>query len=164
MTRPTRTTAELIAASEHLHYEIWMFVALANGMASGIVGQGPINNALLESFTVHGRILLDFLYSDKPQADDVIAEDFFPDPDQWLQSRPPKTDLLKSVHRRVAKEVAHLTYARQVVTPETKPWPFVQVANDVNAVFSRFLSKVPLNSLGPNWEDLKRQRREGEAA
>jgi len=163
-TRTTRTRAELIEASDHLHYEIWMFLALANGMASGVAGQGPLNNALLESFTIHARILLDFLYATKPQADDVIAEDFFPELAAWRDSRPQKSDLLASVHRRVAKEVAHLTYARQVVTADTKPWAFIQIANEVNAAFVAFLSIVPIDHLGDKWKDLKRQRAEGEAA
>ena len=162
--RTTRTQAKLIDASDHLHYEISMFLALANGMASGVAGQGPLNNALLESFTIHARILLDFLYAAKPQRDDVIAEDFFPEPSAWYDSRLKKSDLLASVHRRVAKEVAHLTYARQEVTPDTKPWAFVQIANEVNAAFGAFLSIVPINHLGDKWKDLKRQRTEGEAA
>ena len=140
-----------------------MFISLANGMATGLIGEGPLGNATLEAFTVHARILLDFLYAEKPQADDVIAEDFFSDPAIWLRGRPDKSELLASVHRRVAKEVAHLTYARLEVTPETKPWHFAQLAAEVDAAFAKFLSMVPLQVLGSKWEDIKRQRA-GEAA
>jgi hypothetical protein len=139
-----------------------MFQTLANALATGVFGQGVLNNALLESFTVHARILLDFLYADRLQKDDVIANDFFPDPVAWNTSRPPKSDTLQNIHRRVAKEVAHLTYARQEVTPETKPWPFLEIANEISTAFSEFLSLVPAELLGPRWKDYKATKQENE--
>ena len=66
-------------ASDHLFYEIWMLQSVIKGIASGIAGESIINNALLESFGIHARAVLDFLYSNKPKVDDVIAEDFFSD-------------------------------------------------------------------------------------
>jgi hypothetical protein len=130
-----------------------MFQSLANGLASGVFGQGVLANALLESFTVHARIMLDFLYPRNPQKDDVISDDFFyEDPSVWQEVRPPKSESLQKVHRRVAKEVAHLTYARQEVTPEAKPWPFLEIANEVTQVFSEFVNHVPEHLLGPRWQ------------
>jgi len=99
MVRKKRSKEELRNASDHLHYEIWMFTSLASGLASGISGQGVINNALLESFTIHARNLLDFLYAGKPQKDDVIAKDFLEDPSEWHNARPPKSETLQKVHR-----------------------------------------------------------------
>jgi hypothetical protein len=141
-----------------------MLLALADGMASGAAGPGPLNNALLESFTIHTRVLLDFLYAEKLQTDDVVAEDFFSEPSLWLSVRPVKSDCLASVHKRVGKEIAHLTYARLDVTPEAKPWLYAPIANEVNAAFSVFLSLAPIQSLGDKCKDLKRQRGHGEAA
>ena len=158
MRRKRRSEDELRSASDSLHYEFWMFMSLAQGLASGISGQGVLNNALLESFTIHARILLDFLYAEKPWEDDVIAEDFFDDPAAWYEARPAKSEKVEIVHRRVGKEVAHLTYARQEVTPETKPWPFIEIANEVNAGFSKFLSLVSPHLLGPRWDGYKRER------
>jgi hypothetical protein len=152
MTRANRSREELLAASDHLHYEIQMFRTLALAMASGISGQGPLNNALLESFTVHTRALLDFLYAAKPRPDDVIAEDFLP-PDEWLAQRPVKSKLLEGIHLRVGKEVAHLTYARQAVTEETKVWHFAQIAKEVTAAVNKFLALVPRDLLGPRWSE-----------
>jgi len=51
----------------------------------------------------------------------------------------------------VGKEVAHLTYARQDVTPETKPWPFVEIVTEVNSIFSKFFDLIPHDLLGPRW-------------
>lgn len=157
MPRKVRTVEELREASNHLHYEIWMLTSLANGIASGIPGQGPIANALLESFVIHVRAVMDFLYADKPQVDDVIAEDFFDTPDQWTKMRSALSELLSQAKRRAGKEVAHLTYARLDVTPETKPWPFVQITNEISTVIKTFIENVPKNKLGSQWQPLGEQ-------
>ncbi len=150
--REKRTPELLQKASDHLHYEIWMLRTLARALASRKSGQGAINNALLESFTIHARILLDFLYADKPWPDDVIAEDFFDRPERWHVARPPKSEELKTLDRRVGKEIAHLTYARQDVTPETKGWRFIEIAEAVNEAINQFLESVSQESLGSRWK------------
>ena len=154
MNRRKRTQEELRKASDHLHYEVWMFTSLASGLASGITGESVINNALLESFTIHARVLLDFLYAE-PRYDDVIAEDFFASPELWREARPPKSDNVKTVHKRVGKEIAHLTYARQDVTPETKGWGFSEIVQAVQPVVDAFLGAVPQEFLGSRWERIK---------
>jgi len=156
MPRKQRSDDELKQAGEHLYYEYWMFVTLANVQSAGAFGQSAINNALLESFTIHTRAILDFLYrGESREKDDVLAIDFFNNPDEWVSTRPNKSSTLESVHNRVGKEVAHLTYARQEIKPENKSWPFLEIAKDVDAVFSKFLNLVPKNRLGPSWNDIK---------
>lgn len=155
MKRRAREKQELCQASDALYYEWWMLRSLAQGMVSGIAGQGVINNALLESFSIHARALLDFLYAENPRRDDVIAEDFLENPDKWHRVRPAKTDTLKKVHSRVGKEVAHLTYARLGLTHEMKQWPFVQIANDLSAALNGFLRIVPRQLLGARWNQVE---------
>ena len=151
MNRKQRTEQELQKASDHLFYEIWMFTSLARGMASGVFNEGIINNALLESFTVHARVILDFLFAENPRPDDVIAEDYFSSPDEWLKIKANKSEKLNNIHVRVGKEVAHLTYFRQTVTSEAKAWNFIEIANEINSVFSKFIKLVPKNLLGASW-------------
>ena len=151
MTRKRRTEEQLQVASNHLFYEVWMLGILTQAMASGIAGEGPMNNALLESFTIHARALLDFLYTEKPKSDDVIAEDYFADPARWVSIRPAKTTTLQTVHHRVGKEVAHLTYARQEVAPEMKAWPFVQIGQEIISICDLFLRSIPGNLIGERW-------------
>ena len=152
MDRKKRKKQEFKEASNHLHYEVWMLSSLAHGMGSGIAGKGPIANALLESFVIHVRVLMDFLYNESPHPDDVIAEDYFSFPDEWRNMRPPLSKLLRQAKRRAGKEVAHLTYARLDVTPETKPWLFVQIANEISTVIKVFIENVPKSKLGKRWE------------
>jgi len=159
MAREKRTSEQLQAASDPLHYELWMFQKTAEALATGICGEGVLHNALLESFVIHARNLLDFLYPKKNLwPDDVIAGDFFDDPKSWISERPSKSEKIASLHNRAGKEVAHLTYARLDVTPETKPWQFVEIANEVVSVFDKFLAIVPLDRLGDRWSELKSQR------
>jgi len=147
--RKQRSDEELVAVSEHLLYEIQMLFGTAQALST----VGPSNgkdsriwatrNALLESFTIHARILLYFLYSAKPRPSDVIAEDFFDNGSTWLQKRPAKSQLLTTIHSRVGKEVAHLTYVRLDVTSEDKQWEFVNIANEIGGVLEKFLRLVP---------------------
>lgn len=151
MPRQQRDATELTAVSAHLHYEVWMFLTLARALATGVFGQGVINNAALESFTVHGRILLDFLFSDHPRDNDVVAEDFFTMPDQWSRLRGTMPEPLANLRTRVGKEIAHLTYARLEVTPDKKPWPFAAIADAIEALVHRFIRSVPVEHLAPEW-------------
>lgn len=152
MTRKVRTPDELRGASEHLLYEVGMFSTLARALATGVFGEGSINNAALESFTVHARVLLDFLFADKPRSDDVVAEDFFPTPEMWPRLRGDMPPILRDVDARVGKEVAHLTYARLAVTPERKAWHFVEIAVALEAIITVFVSNVPRANLGDAWQ------------
>lgn len=60
MIRPNRSVEELRNASEHLHYEIWIFQGLAREMERGTAQDIVIKNAILESYAVHVRGLNQF--------------------------------------------------------------------------------------------------------
>lgn len=158
--REKRTPEVLRAASDHLHYEIGMLMEMANLLASDKTYEQAIKNSFIESFTIHARALLKFLYGLSPQPDDVIADDFFPTSLEWKKVRPKMTKLLRKVPKRVGREVAHLTYARQDVTPETKPWEYRQIAHDMEVRFKEFLLIVPEELLGERWESEKEWIRE----
>ena len=160
MERKQRTPEVLRDASDHLYYEFWMLTSLASIMASRITGEVVINNAFIESFTIHARVLLKFLYDENPKPDDVIADDFFQTSQKWKEVRPEMTEILEKVYGRVGKEVAHLTYARQDVTPEMKPWHYLQIADDIKVSFNEFLRIVPMEFLGPRWDNKREQIRE----
>ena len=85
-----------------------------------------------------------------------IAEDFFDAPEGWKSIRPAKTELLKTIHKRVGKEVAHLTYERQKVTPAMKVWRFAEIMKDVTTVVTEFLELVPKQLLGERWDEYKK--------
>lgn len=152
MTRKQRTSDELKEASNHLQYEYWMLNSLAQAIASGISNQGWLTNALLESFVIHVRGLMDFLYNDKPQKDDVVAQDYFASLDEWKKHRPPLSEILEKAKRRAGKEIAHLTYARLDVTPDIKPWSFIDITNEISKVMKVFVENVHTEILGSRWK------------
>ena len=58
----SRTIQELKGALKCLNYEVRMLWSLAKILATDNKGKGVIHNALLESFLIHARILIEFLY------------------------------------------------------------------------------------------------------
>jgi hypothetical protein len=151
MSRPARTPEQFRAVTDHLLYEIQMFDTTARTLTAGLFGPGIATNAFLESFAIHSRALVQFFYAKSPQADDVIAEDFFPEAHQWQSLRGALPDALTPVSRRVGKELAHLTYARLDVTPEAKRWDIRQVWESLSGVIDLFIQNVDREKLGPAW-------------
>ena len=62
----SRTREELKRALKCLGYEVGMMLSLAHILAADNQGQGVIHNALVESFLIHARILIEFLYKNQP--------------------------------------------------------------------------------------------------
>jgi hypothetical protein len=117
----TRTQDDLKKASEHLHYEWDMLKSVVQAMVMNFAGAGVLNNAMLESFAVHVRSLIFFLFPENAKTDDVLATHFVSDPAAFETARGVKSEILKKAQARAGKEVAHLTYERLKVTAETKP-------------------------------------------
>lgn len=154
--RPTRKIEELRGASKHLHYEVAMFFILARALASGVFGEGILHNAVLESFIIHARILLDFLFlKARPQDDDVVAEDYL---SEWTEIRGEMPPILTDLRFRVGKRAAHLTYSRLAVGSEEKPWEFLKIVGTLEGVLDRFITKVSKEKLAEEWKMTEEQR------
>jgi hypothetical protein len=73
----TRTPDELQKASNHLHYEWTMFNATAQKLAQPAL-DAVTRNAFIESFAIHVRILMAFLFREgRIGTGDVIGDHFF---------------------------------------------------------------------------------------
>lgn len=144
------TDAYLMAYSgEHIQYEVNMFfegVELRSRPGyteNNLMQLGDprrINNALIESFVVHLRNLIDFLYL-PAQGTDVVAEDFFP-AGTWVAIRPPKTQMLIDAKSHANKEISHLTTARISGTSPEKAWDFVGLALELRLLLILFSQKA----------------------
>ncbi|MBW8001017.1 MAG: hypothetical protein FVQ80_03235 [Planctomycetes bacterium] len=136
-----RTVEELKGALEHLEYEVWMLWSLANILAADDQGKSVIHNALLESFLIHTRILIEFLYKDEPYKDNVRASQYFTPDSSWESIRPPKTKLLNKTEGDTHKYLAHFTHTR---SQKEKPrWSYIKIANDIKAVLQVFRENLP---------------------
>ena len=145
--------------SHHLWYEFTMFLALTQELSKGYP-PGTKNNALIESFALHVRNLIDFLYIENPSSDDVYAGDYFPYKEDWVKIRPQITTFLKKVKKRTNKEVSHLTYSRLKVGQEEKKWDFVTILQEMGGAFDVFVEKVDEELLSPEWIDFLEARQD----
>lgn len=125
-TRKLRQPDELKAASHHVWYEFTMFAYVAQHPVDR-TSQGFLN-LVVQSFALHLRNVIDFLYPGKVNNDWMIARDFVPD---WDNVRPEITDRLEKAKRRVHKEIVHLSYDRIKVTKDAKQWDRVAIAEDI---------------------------------
>lgn len=139
MSRTSITTSDLKKMSnEHISYEIQMFRATITRMTNGGLSLDE-HNALLESFLIHARCLLDFLYqTEKPRPDDVIADDFFEDPSIFHKLLPHSIPAAEYLKQRTGKEVAHLTYGRLKVSATEKVWNIGQIHDQLAEALAIF--------------------------
>ena len=136
-----RTTEELQRILSNLKkYEVWMMWSLTHILAADNQGQGVIHNALVESFLIHARLLIEFLYRDtQMKDDDALAKDFFSPATKWQGIRPVKSRLLEETTQAANKHLVHLTYTR---LQKKKRWPYIEIANDIKAVLQVFHEKL----------------------
>lgn len=110
-----------------------------------------VENALLGSFTVHARLVLDFLYMDEPSvATDAAACDYFDD-DSWQRARPEKSERLAGIHGRVGKEIVHLSYARLSVDEAEKGWAVVPIGLEILGILAAWAHRVPASRAPDGW-------------
>jgi hypothetical protein len=129
--RPVRPVAELIAASQHLAYEVDMLAGLARELETVAQSPGVLRNALLESFTVHARTLLQFFYPTSPRAHDVLSNDYFDDVVAWRKTLGRQPKPLGQIGSRVAAEIVHLTYTRIALLPEARDWNITEICKAI---------------------------------
>lgn len=147
-----RTKRVLLEASEHICYEIWMLHDLGCALATRLTGIGPIHNAFINSFAVHVRNLVDFLYEHKGKVkvDVILAEHYFPSSQDWSEIRPVQSDKLKTAKIRCDKQVAHLTYTRH----KKEPWDFITIVRELQVPLTTFVNNIDISLLGDNYNSI----------
>ena len=89
---------KLKKVSHHLCYEYEQLVNTARILGDCPCGQSTYN-VLLDSFALHVRNLVDFLYTENPGSDDVYAGDFFASKQNWIDIRPAITPILEEAKK-----------------------------------------------------------------
>lgn len=169
--RPSRSADELKADFHTVLYEVKMLLSVAEvygrlddsqSLASlDISRESPekatIGNAMVESFAIHYRALIFFLFGHprissngieatfvKPKDTDVIAFDYN---NSWCQSGPELSREFVESKRKADKEIAHITTERRNlnhsdsdVTPE---WQIGSVAAEIAFHMNAFLESIP---------------------
>lgn len=107
---------------DDLSYEIQMFEATAYKLKFGELDSLG-KNVMLESFLLHSRCLLDFLYPpENLRPDDVIADDYFDEPELFRKKMLKKLPVSDYLKKKTGKRVMHLTYSRLSVENDEKIW------------------------------------------
>lgn len=148
--RSSRTPQELLEASGHLRYEIWMFVSTADALSLADL-EDFNKNALLESFTMHARILTHVFFASSGRTDDVLAEDFISDMPAWIAARGPQPTELK-ISGRVGTEIAHASYGRLGISEAAKQWNITAIRDAMTktvAVFAQHAQHLDAGWIRP---------------
>ncbi len=134
-------------SEEHLLYEFHIFRWVAENLPPD---KGFQLSALLESFAIHLRNLIDFFYTQPGDArnDDVVAADFFDPASAWNLGAIPKS--LNDARERANKEISHITYRRKGATDPTKPWPVAALFGEVHTIAQKFGAGASSKKLHPN--------------
>jgi hypothetical protein len=147
----------VLAVSPHIHYEWWMLQETARALSAGLQ---PVwqRNAVLEAFVMHGRALVEFLWT--PPAGrhfrtDVLAADYFDPSSDWTLPDEPVPPLLRPLTKRANVQIAHLSYERLVERPSG--WLQSDMADALSAHMVRFVAQaLPHGRLDPqlDWASL----------
>jgi hypothetical protein len=130
------TNEELIKYSgEHLLHEFKMFWWLTGAIP---YMDGYMHDALLESWVVHLRNLINFFCRPRDR-DDVIAEDFFDNPGAWSQR---ELDMLALARARADKELSHVTEKRKYTGDKGKDWDVAGLFREIEDIAKKFASKA----------------------
>jgi len=137
-----RTEGQLEQASEHVKYEIDMLRATASFLSVSWSATDQVTRyAYLESFVLHLRNLIDFLYPPPNRhPDDILSDHYVSRVTEWNGRRPAKTPLLSDAKDRANKLGAHLSYRR---ADRDKAWDWVTILVQLKPVFSCFLDHLP---------------------
>jgi hypothetical protein len=116
------TDDDLRKLSEHVLYEIEMLFGAAELLEWHVTRDGfnlpwAIHMAQIESFAIHARTLMDFLFNERSRsprskaATDGFAADYFK-PGDWRGLCPSRETTLDRVTDQVGQQVAHISYPR----------------------------------------------------
>lgn len=135
-------------ADEQLVYEAGMLHELTVKLMNRHHQDDPIvENPLLESFGIHSRNLIDFLWLGKPMKDtDAIAADYVTD---W--NAPAMSDRLSGVKDRVGREMVDLSYNRLDV--DRKGWQVLGIGPEITSAFGTFAIAVPADRVSDDWHE-----------
>jgi hypothetical protein len=142
--RAPRAENELRGAAKHLVYEVEMFRTPVQYISMAHRDLF-LNNLCLEGFAAHARVLLHFLYPHGDvTADDVLAQDYFENPEDWARLRGPELpEALQCVCAAPDREVVQLSYPRLSIAPLAKAWDVRAIYSTFNAVLKLFAETAP---------------------
>lgn len=153
-----RTEVELRKAAEHLRYEIEMLGFTAKALCSREIFCQKTDckltrNAILESWGIHARVLIDFLFPDRIHSDDILSSHYIPADSDWTEKLAETRKRLRRDCKDINKWLAHLTEVRLVDEVHKKKWRVGHIASDIREALLGFTEKAPADHLGADFAD-----------
>ncbi|MCE0498459.1 MAG: hypothetical protein LV481_10995 [Methylacidiphilales bacterium] len=136
------TPEQKLMALEHVLYEMEMFIYLKilNLGTTSLKHAGIVNNAIVEAYLLHARVLNDF-FSKTPKKDDISCTHYC--------FKISEAVIAEEIENRFHKSLAHLTYSRLCFTGDTKAWIdskiYPPLAYRIKAFSTRILLRPNLN-------------------
>jgi len=147
--------ADLVRASVSLDHEaskmggMLLLLLESNATFASVPRERSISNALLDSFLLATRNLCHFLYSHNPRPSDIVAENYFDNPQDWSNQRPVVSEFQDgSLVSLISKRVAHLTWDRASGTAPS--WGAFRIAWELCKAMEMFTKIVPSSRIHPN--------------
>lgn len=145
-TEPTDQWPEGIAT--YVLYEWDMFCRAGRLIPLVRPLEGPALNAVLESFLLHTRILVDFFFPDRPRHSvhdgDVLVKHFLPTWDKNFEECCP---YINGELERLSKALAHLTYDRIGYEP-SKEWDCQKIFKELQDIWRCFWDQLSEDQRG----------------
>jgi hypothetical protein len=119
---------------------------------------GLLRNAILDSFLVHARALVDFFFRKRKYETDTIAGDYLDDTEKayWEKHYSKDPGWFENIRTRIDKGVAHISYDRH-----KESWDYGLIEREISETFDEFVKRVSSDSLGTRWEKIKCNVRTG---
>jgi hypothetical protein len=161
-----RPPDELKEASKHIFWgmrylseRLEFFSRFSNKSNAGEIG--GMLNSIHDSFLIHARKMIEFLYntSDLVYDNDLIAEDYFDSPETWRMFRPELPDVLVRERKDVGKLLAHFTYEVKDYPSGRIKWETSDIYVGIFNAFQKFLSKVDRSLLYEEIDCLRAENR-----
>jgi len=140
--------------AEHIRYEVQMMLNATSGILQQLQVPQGLQHMPVESYAIHLRNLITFLYPSSSRDTDVCARDFFVEERSWEKIRPRLSDTLASAKIRADKEVGHLTTSRISGITSDKKWDIKGLTEELMPLITFFCKSADKVILGSSIEDL----------
>jgi hypothetical protein len=157
--RKILSDSELIAYSkQHVQYEIAMLLGCQQLLMRSFESSSQnlkvvLRNVLVESFAIHLRNLVDFLYpGPNIKSTDVLADDFFPHGKRPV-AFPSLPHDLETARKHAHKQVSHLTTGRLNEGDPGKNWPTFALTQKILDVLGEFVRQASPDKLDSSLRD-----------
>jgi hypothetical protein len=142
-------------AESHLRYEISMLDKTIQFLINEQKkNEGYLKNAVFESFLIHARNLLDFLYPLNSKEDDVTVLNYI-NTESYKQTIQKLPDDLVRYRIRINKEIAHLTKRRES-DESKKEWRFFEIGYLIFSSLGNIIGHFENNKIDPDFRDFVR--------